>query len=80
MIFGFSKTSVNGVLAFLIATLTTLLAFQIPPALATPNQTHVWLWATAIGNLLLALMRMWVGLLQNDSPPPPPPEPAQPKP
>ena len=82
MIFGFSKTSVNGVLAFFIATFTSILAFQIPSAMLSPGQSHIWLWITLVGNGIVSVLRVWVGLLQNDSQPPPPPPavPAQQKP
>lgn len=61
------KTTVNGILAFMIATLTTLLAFQAPAALQQ-GADRSWLYITAGANLLLALCRAWVGLLQTDAP------------
>lgn len=70
MIFGISKTTINGVLAFLIATFTTVLAFQIPSAMLSPGASHMWLWVTLVGNGVVAVLRVWVGLLQNDAPPP----------
>ena len=66
-IFGISKTTLAGVLSFLITTLTILVAFQIPSALQTPQQSHTLLWATTAANLFLALCRAWVGLLQGDA-------------
>lgn len=68
-ILGISKTSINGWLAFLITTLTTIVAFQIPAALQTPQESHIWLWVTLVCNAALALMRAWVGMLQGDTPP-----------
>lgn len=65
-----SKTTINGVLALLIAALTSLLAFQVPSALMTPQQSHVWMWVTFVANLICAICRAIVGVLQNDSPPP----------
>jgi hypothetical protein len=75
MIFGISKTTINGVLAFLIATFTSILGFQIPSAMLSPGANHIWLYVTLACNFAVALMRVWVGLLQNDTPPPPPPDP-----
>lgn len=61
------KTTVNGILAFLITTLTTLLAFQVPSAMMNPASSHKLLIATVVANILLGLCRAWVGLLQKDS-------------
>lgn len=61
------KTTANGFLTFLIATLTTLTAFQVPAALM-PNANRTLMYWTVGANLLTALARVWVGLLQNDSP------------
>ena len=72
-ILGISKTTINGWLAFLITTLTTVAAFQIPTALQTPQESHIWLWVTLACNGALALLRAWVGMLQGDAPPPVPP-------
>ncbi len=72
MIFGISKTTVAGVLSFLIATLTTITAFQVPN-LTDPHANHL-LGQIAIGcNIAVALCRVWIGLLQGDAPPNPPP-------
>lgn len=69
MIFGLSKTSIAGVLSFLIATLTTLIAFQVPSTLMTPGASKTLLIITTAANLIVGLLRVWVGLLQNDAPP-----------
>ena len=63
------KTTMAGILSFLIATLTTLTAFQVPAALV-PGSDKTWMYVTVGMNLLLALCRVWVGLLQTDAPPP----------
>ena len=68
MIFGFSKTSIAGVLSFLVATLTTLTAFQVPAAFA-PGGSKILLIVTTVANLIVALCRVWIGLLENDAPP-----------
>lgn len=70
MIFGISKTSIAGVLSFLIATLTTLTAFQVP-ALTNPQASHVYGIALIVANAVVALCRVWIGLLQGDAPNPP---------
>lgn len=65
------KTTVAGLLSFMIATLTTLTAFQVPAALQA-NSDKTWMYVTLGANLLLGLCRVWLGLIQNDAPPPPP--------
>ncbi len=75
-IFGISKTTINGVLALLITILSTVLAFQVPTALMTPNQTHVWLWITTACGLICGVLRAIVGFLQGDTPPIPAAKPA----
>ena len=64
MIFGISKTSINGVLAAIIGAAGPLTAY-----LATINNPKA---ATAAGvvTLIATIARVWVGLLQNDSPAP----------
>jgi hypothetical protein len=61
------KTTANGILSFLITTLTTLTAFQIPAAMLNPEQTHYLLWFTIGANLVVALCRVWVGMIQTDA-------------
>jgi hypothetical protein len=56
--------------------LTTLSAFQIPSALATPAETHYLLWFTVGANGAVALLRVWLGLVQGDAPNNPTPVPA----
>lgn len=63
------KTTAAGILSFLIATLTTLTAFQVPSAMI-PGSDRTWMYATVAMNLLLALCRVWIGLLQHDAQPP----------
>lgn len=70
-IFGISKTTINGWLSFLIATLTTLTAFQVPGAL-TPGANRMWMYFTVGANIVVALCRVWVGMLQGDAPNIPP--------
>lgn len=68
MIWGVSKTTINGVLAFLIATLSMVTAYQVPSAMLSPGANHIWLYVTIGSNFIVALCRVWVGLLQGDSP------------
>lgn len=70
MIFGISKTTLNGVLALLITILTAVLAYQVPSALLTPQASHVWLIVTTICTFACGILRAVVGFLQNDTPEP----------
>lgn len=67
MLFGISKTTLNGVLALLITLGTSLLAYQVPTALLSPQVQHVWMWVTAVTTLLLGILRAVVGFLQKDT-------------
>ena len=62
-----SKTTVNGILAFLIAILTPLMSIQVPSALATPNTSHFWLWFQFGVIVVLGALRGAVGFFQGDS-------------
>lgn len=55
------KTTANGILAFLIATATTVMAFT------AMNTDKTNLKIAAICNIVLALCRAYVGLLQKDA-------------
>ena len=72
MIFGISKSTINGVLALLITILTAVLTYQVPAALLTPSLSHTWLIITAVCTLVCGVLRAVVGFLQNDAPAPPP--------
>lgn len=65
------KTTVNGVLAFLIATLTTVSGFLVAGDVTTggvnAGAIHVSTWVVVSINIALALCRVWVGMLQTDS-------------
>lgn len=62
------KTSLNGVLTFLIVTLTTLVALLSPYTLTAPASKAAKLNYVIIGcNIILAFARVWVGLIQQDS-------------
>jgi hypothetical protein len=63
------KTTAAGILSFLIATLTTLTAFQVPAALV-PNANRTLMYWTVGANLAMALFRVWLGMIQNDALPP----------
>ena len=64
------KTTANGILAFLITTLTVVLGFQIPTAILNPSASRVYLYSTVAANLVLALCRAWIGMIQHDAPAP----------
>ena len=68
MIFGISKSTINGVLALLITVLTAVLSYQVPAALLSPDLSHTWLIITAVCTLACGILRAIVGFLQNDSP------------
>ena len=74
MIFGISKTTLNGILALLITILTALMTYQVPTALLTPQASHTWLVITAVANLACGILRAIVGFLQSDAPPANPPQ------
>ena len=67
MLWGISKTTINGILAAIIGAAGPLTAY-----LATVNNPNA---ATAAGivTLVAAIARVWVGVLQNDAPPTNPP-------
>jgi hypothetical protein len=59
------KTTVEGVLSFLITTLTVIAGFQVPAALQ-PQNNKVALYIQAGVILALALCNAWIRLIQND--------------
>jgi len=70
-----SKTTVNGILAAILAILGALLSYQVPVALLSPQASRTWLYITAGATLLSAILRALVGVFQGDAPPSPPPGP-----
>lgn len=68
MIFGISKTTINGILALLIVILTSILSYQVPAALLTPQASRTWLYVTAFCTFALGVLRAVVGFLQTDAP------------
>jgi hypothetical protein len=72
MIFGISKTTLNGILALLITILSSILSYQIPTALLNPQASRMWLIVTAVCTFLSGILRAIVGFMQNDAPPNPP--------
>lgn len=63
---GISKSTIVGVLSFLITTFTVLTALQVPVIFNT-NANHVWAYISGGSTIGLALCRAWVGLLQGDA-------------
>lgn len=66
-IFGFSKSTITGVLSFLTTTFTVITAMQVPVIFNT-NANHVWAYISGGSTIGLALCRAWVGLLSGDAP------------
>jgi hypothetical protein len=67
-LFGVSKSTIQGILSLLVGILTSLLTYQVPSALVTPRETHVWLWITVGINITLLALKAVVGYLQGDAP------------
>ena len=65
------KTTLNGILAFLITTLTVLSGYfgssDINNGGSSVSSIHVHTWVTVSITIALALCRAWIGLLQKDS-------------
>lgn len=61
------KSTVAGVLSFLITTLTTVTVFLGANVVMNPNSPKIYLYVTLGLNLALALCRAWVGLLTKDA-------------
>jgi hypothetical protein len=61
MIFGFSKTTVNGYLAAMIGAAGPLAAYLL--AINSPKSAT----AAGIVTLVATICRVWVGIIQNDS-------------
>jgi hypothetical protein len=65
------KTTVNGILAFLITTLTVFSGFlgtiDVTSSGPSVSSIHVSTWVSVGVTLALALCRAWVGLLQQDA-------------
>ncbi len=70
MIFGISKTSIEGWLSFLITTLTFVSGYQGLTAILNPQANHVWLIITVVATFLTGLFQVWVRQLQGDAPTP----------
>ena len=66
-ILGISKSSIAGVLSFLITTLTVITALQVPVVFNT-NANHFWAYLSGGSTIALSLCRAWIGLLQGDAP------------
>lgn len=73
MLFGISKSTINGVLALLLAIFGAVLTYQVPTALLNPQVSHAWLWVTASLTLASGVLRAVVGFLQVDPDTPPTP-------
>lgn len=65
------KNTIAGILSAIIGICTSLLAYQVPVALMTPNVTHDLLWMNMALNLTAIVARVIIGVLMNDAPAPP---------
>ena len=65
-LFGISKSTITGVLSFLVTTFTVLTALQVPVIFNT-NANHVWAYLSGGSTIGLALCRAWLGLVSGDA-------------
>lgn len=63
----YSKSTATGIVSTGIGLLATLLAYQVPQALLTPQVSHIWLWVTAAAQLLLLMGRAYLGIKTVDA-------------
>jgi len=61
------KTTISGILSFVIATATTLTAFLAAQAVANPSQTKLYAEITAGCTLAAALGKVYLGLISKDA-------------
>ena len=66
-VLGMSKTTVSGILTGAIGTCSAIMSYQVPVALMNPNQQHTWLYVTAGANLLSIVLKVWLGVIQQDA-------------
>jgi len=63
---GISKTTIEGVLSFLIMTLTFVSGYQGLVAILNPTQSHIWLIVCVVSTFLTGLFQVWVRAMQGD--------------
>lgn len=63
----YSKSTATGLVSTGIGLLATVLAYQVPQALLTPQVSHIWLWVTAAAQLLLLMGRAYLGAKTVDA-------------
>ena len=69
MIFGVSKTTIEGILSLITTICLALTTIQIPANLQTTGTVHIWAWVTFILTVVFAISTAVVRFLQNDAPP-----------
>jgi hypothetical protein len=65
-IFGISKTTLEGWFSFLITTLTFVTGYNGFVALMNPDQSKIWLIASAVATFVVGLLNLWLRMLQGD--------------
>jgi hypothetical protein len=68
MLFGISKTTIEGVLSFIITTMTFIAGYQGLTAVLNPAQSHIWLIVTVVSTFAVGLCQVWVRQLEGDAP------------
>jgi hypothetical protein len=61
------KSTISGILTGLIGTLSSLMSYQVPAALLTPEQTHTWLWISVFCNLGCIIGKVWLGIITKNA-------------
>lgn len=61
------KSTWSAILTGLIGTFSSILAFQIPAALVTPQQAHLWLWITVACNFGTIIAKVWLGVITKNA-------------
>lgn len=68
MIFGISKTTIEGWMSFLITSLTFISGYQGFTAILNPQASHTWLIITVVATFLTGLFQVWLRQVQGDAP------------
>lgn len=67
-ILGISKSTASGILTGMIGTFSAIMTFQVPSAMLTPQASHLWLYITTGANAATIILKVWLGVLENDAP------------
>ena len=52
----------------MIGTFSAIMTFQVPSAMLTPQASHLWLYITTGANAATIILKVWLGVLENDAP------------